>query len=129
MSEEVLSQWSMRGRDEEHLLHLREQSRVSKSWASGRLWFWQLPLAWVPLKRGCWAMWAMLLVWVFFVSWEKKFRGFFREKKNPVIVLITELMSTHIILKHRCPTMIHMNVGLNKEMPFSLKPSIKKPTL
>lgn len=66
MSEEVLSQWSMRGRDEELLLYLQEQSRVSKNWASGRLWFWQLPLACVPLERGCWAMWAMLLVWFVF---------------------------------------------------------------
>lgn len=37
VSEEVLSQWGMRGRYEEHLLCLQEQSRVSKNWPPGRL--------------------------------------------------------------------------------------------
>lgn len=38
-------------------------------------------------------------------------------------------MSTHIILKYKCPTVIHVNMGLNKETLFSLKLSRNKPTL
>lgn len=67
-----------------------------------------------------------------FSKWGEEVWGFFlreKKKKNPVLVLITELMSTHVIFRHRWPTIIHVNMGLNKEMPFSLKSSRNKPTL
>lgn len=65
---------------------------------------------------------------VFFKVWRGSFGDFFlgKKKKNPVLVLITELVSTHVILRQRCPTIIHVNMGLNKEMLFLLKSSRKQ---
>lgn len=66
-------------------------ARVSKHWAC------QLPLAWVPLEEH--ARPCGLCFWLFlflFFKWGEEVWGFFRKKKNRVLVLIAELMNTYV---------------------------------